>query len=74
MSSRPSIVGFVDGTVVHGPDAATLIRWAQATHADECAQCRRGEEFCPTGQRIDDAGQPDRSWIRDYGTGLSRER
>lgn len=66
---KPAIVGVTDDGVVFGPDATTLTRWALATHIDECPQCRRGDELCPTGQRIDDATRPDSSWIPSPRTG-----
>ncbi len=60
------IVGVVDGTPVHGPDAATLTLWAFRAHLETCSACRN--EYCPTAQHLDAATRPDRSWIPDIET------
>jgi len=66
---KPSIIAVEDGVTITNPDAGTLVRWASERHVETCPQCRRGEELCPTGQRLQDATAPDLSWIPEPRTG-----
>lgn len=64
---KTPIVGVVNGTPVHGPDAQTLTEWALRAHLETCSACRH--EACPIGMHLEAASRPDRSWIPDPRTG-----
>ena len=63
---KASIIATEGGRTITNPSAEDLSRWASQRHAETCPQCRRGDEFCPVGDRLYAATRPDTSWIRDY--------
>lgn len=64
-----SIVAYENGVSINQPTPAQLLRWATELHDETCAHCANpnNDYRCATGERLDAALTPDRSWIPDPG-------